>query len=149
MTSLYLFSLTPIKGKEFKNASAKPLLGEQAQRLPARCWGLHSCFPPTAPTSQEQLGKIWGMLSHSKRVSCSWGRVRMVLWVQPLHQRGHPLPPGSLGHMSSARHHSLGALRGRSIWRTGTSYKKQIKPSLCLSYLNYQWDSGTAQTNIQ
>lgn len=65
MTSLYLFSLTPIKGKEFKNASTKLLLGEQAQRLPARCWGLHSCFPPTAPTSQEQLGKIWGMLSLS------------------------------------------------------------------------------------
>lgn len=67
MTSLYLFSLTPIKDKEFKNPSAKLLLGQQAQTQPACCWGesQHSCFLPTAPTSQEQLGKIWGMLSLS------------------------------------------------------------------------------------
>lgn len=112
------------------------------------CTAASSPQPQHPKNNYERSGGCFP-LAHSKWVSCTWGRVRMVLWVQPLHQRGHPLPPGSLGHMSSAWHHSLGALRGRSIWRTGTSYKKQIKFFLCLSYLNYQWDSGTAQTNIQ
>lgn len=65
MTSLYFFFLTPIKHKELRKVLAKLLLGEQAQRLAAHCWGepQHSCFLHTAQTSQEQLGKIWGMLS--------------------------------------------------------------------------------------
>lgn len=125
---------------------SKALAGRASPRAATLLLGepQHSGFLPTPSKSHQQLGKTWGMppLCPLQRGELCLGKSQdgcLGIAATPVLSttttkffRTHAL----------ARHHSQWAPQGRGIWRIGTSYKKKIKIklSLCLHYLDYQWD---------
>lgn len=119
-----LLSKTKSPGRSWQSScwgsspkAASPLLGEGPASTAAS-----STQPQHPKNNQEKSGGCFP-LGLSKWLSHAWGRIRMVVWGQSMHQCDHALPPGFLGHILTW-YKSQGPPQSRSIQRTGTSQKK-------------------------